>query len=232
MKNKKLKILLGIIITFCVCVDMIFAAGTDDSESEEWDGTYDFWNEASNWYKPGSTDIYFNASVISDIAGIVEKIGTGVIAIATVVLGIKYLIGSVSDRASVKENMITLLIACIFFFGWTNIRGLIIRNITYDPNTENIAVSGISGDTQLFIFNGSSLESAFASVFSIIVLVAKFIAVIVTVYMGVKYIFSGPEVKAKLKEKSIMYIIGIIMIFTTLNILSFISTAINNSFIE
>ena len=214
-----------------MCLNFVFATETGDNE-EEWDGTYDFWNKASEWYKPGSTDIYFNANVMSDFAGIVEKIGTGVIAIATVVLGIKYILGSVSDKVSVKENLITLLIACIFFFGWTNIRGLIIKNITYDPNTQNIAVSGISGNTQLFIFNGSSIESAFASVFSIIVLIAKFIAVIATVYMGLKYIFSGPEVKAKLKEKSVMYIIGIIMIFTTLNILSFISTSINSSFVK
>lgn len=193
--------------------------------------TYDFWSEASQWYSQGSTDIYFDSSVISQIANIVETIGTGAIAIATVVLGIKYVLGSVSDKVSVKENLVTLLVACIFFFGWSNIRGLLIRNISYDQNTGNIAVSGVSGNTQLFIFNGSSLESAFASVFSIIVLAAKFIAVIVTVYMGVKYIFSGPEVKAKLKEKSAMYIIGIILIFTTLNVLSFISTAINKTFI-
>ena len=66
---------------------------------------------------------------------------------------------------------------------------------------------------------------------SIVILVAKFVAVIATVYMGVKYIFSGPEVKAKLKEKSIMYIIGIILIFTTLNVLSFISSSINNALV-
>ena len=49
--------------------------------------------------------------------------------------------------------------------------------------------------------------------------------------MGVKYIFSGAEGKAKLKEKGIMYIVGIILIFTTLNILTFISESINNALI-
>lgn len=206
-------------------------ADEEQNDEEQNNTTYDFWDKASQWYSEGETTTYFNSSVLSQIASVVEVIGTGVIAIATVVLGIKYIFGSVSDKVSVKENLVTLLIACIFFFGWSNIRGLLIKNINYDQSTGNIAVSGISGDTQLFIFNGSSLESTFASIFSIIILIAKFIAVIVTVYMGVKYIFSGPEVKAKLKERSAMYIIGIILIFTTFNVLSFISSAINNTFV-
>ena len=191
-----------------------------------------FWDQASDWYSAGGTETYLDSNVLSEIANIVEIIGTAVIAIATVVLGIKYVLGSVTDKASVKENMITLLIACIFFFGWSNIRDLLINNIQYDSSTGNIAVSKITGSTQLFIFSGTnSLESAFASIFSIIILIAKLVAVIATVYMGVKYIFSGAEQRAKLKEKGIMYIVGIILIFTTINVLSFISSSINNALV-
>lgn len=191
-----------------------------------------FWDQASDWYSAGGTETYLDSNVLSEIANIVEIIGTAVIAIATVVLGIKYVLGSVTDKASVKENMITLLVACIFFFGWSNIRDLLINNIQYDSSTGNIAVSKITGSTQLFIFSGTnSLESAFASIFSIIILIAKLVAVIATVYMGVKYIFSGAEQRAKLKEKGIMYIVGIILIFTTINVLSFISSSINNALV-
>lgn len=191
-----------------------------------------FWDQAADWYSAGGTETYLDSNVLSEIANIVEIIGTAVIAIATVVLGIKYVLGSVTDKASVKENMITLLIACIFFFGWSNIRDLLINNIQYDSSTGNIAVSKITGSTQLFIFSGTnSLESAFASIFSMIILIAKLVAVIATVYMGVKYIFSGAEQRAKLKEKGIMYIVGIILIFTTINVLSFISSSINNALV-
>lgn len=191
-----------------------------------------FWDQAADWYSAGGTETYLDSNVLSEIANIVEIIGTAVIAIATVVLGIKYVLGSVTDKASVKENMITLLIACIFFFGWSNIRDLLINNIQYDSSTGNIAVSKITGSTQLFIFSGTnSLESAFASIFSLIILIAKLVAVIATVYMGVKYIFSGAEQRAKLKEKGIMYIVGIILIFTTINVLSFISSSINNALV-
>lgn len=188
-----------------------------------------FWEQAQNWYTSGSTNIYLNASVITDIGKMVEVIGTAVIAIATVILGVKYVLGSVTEKADVKESMITLLFACLFFFGWSNLRGIFIKNIGYDSNG---AVTGINGLTQLFIFagnNGGTLENVFASIFSVVIIIAKIIAVLVTIYMGVKYIFAGSEGKAKLKEKGIMYIIGIVLIFTTLNVLSFISDAINNS---
>ena len=189
----------------------------------------DFWNQASKWYSGGSTNTYLDSSVIGEISDMVEVIGTGVIAIATVVLGIKYVLGSVTEKADVKESMITLLVACIFFFGWSNLRNILITDINVDPNTG--AITGISGKTQLFIFSGQSqsLETALAQVFSIVILIAKVIAVIATVYMGVKYIFSGSEGKAKLKEKGVMYIIGIVLIFTTLNVLTFVSNSINQA---
>lgn len=187
----------------------------------------DFWDQATNWYKPGATNTYLDASVTTDIGKLVEIIGTAVIAIATVVLGVKYVLGSVTDKAEVKDSMVTLLFACIFFFGWSSLRGVLIKNVGYDSNG---AVNGITGATQLFIFAGEDgLENAFATIFSLVIIIAKIIAVLATIYMGVKYIFAGSEGKAKVKEKGVMYIIGILLIFTTLNILSFISDAINNA---
>ncbi len=187
-----------------------------------------FWDQAKEWYDQGSTNTYLDVNVINDLGSMVEVVGTGVIAIATVVLGIKYVLGSVTDKASVKENMITLLVACIFFFGWSNIRSVVIKGVNFTGAA--VAEGGISQGAQIFLLaDGATLEQALAQVFSIVIAFAKVIAVICTLYMGVKYIFSGAEGKAKLKEKGIMYIVGIILIFTTLNILSFISDAIVNS---
>lgn len=218
MKKKKL-----LIKTFVILIFMLFTGFELEVNAA------DFWNQATNWYSNGSTDVYLNTSIISDIANMVEVVGTAAIAIATVVLGIKYVLGSVTEKADVKDSMVTLLFACLFFFGWSNLRGILIKNVGYDSNG---AVTGISGATQLFIFAGQggvTLENAFATIFSIVIIIAKLIAVLATVYMGVKYIFSGSEGKAKLKDKGVMYIIGILLIFTTLNILSFISDAINNA---
>lgn len=213
-KNKFIKRIFRVLVVFTlfICTTSVYAG---------------FWEQASTWYSAGSTSTYLDSSIITEIANMVEVIGTAVIAITTVVLGIKYMIGSVTEKAEVKENMITLLVACIFFFGWSNLRQILIKGVTYDQNG---AVSGISGASQLFIFSGNgTLEGAFAQVFSIVLIIAKLVAIVATVYMGVKYIFSGAEGKAKLKEKGIMYIVGIILIFTTLNILTFISDSINKA---
>lgn len=189
--------------------------------------TDNFWTQASGWYAQGSTNTYLDTTVISDLASMVEVVGTAVIAIATVVLGIRYMLGSVTEKADVKENMITLLVACIFFFGWSNLRTILIKGVTFDSSG---AVTSINGSSTFFALEGgATLEQAFASIFAVVILIAKVIAVVCTIYMGVKYIFSGAEGKAKLKSKGVMYIVGIILIFTTLNILSFISTSINTA---
>lgn len=215
-KNKFIKKVVGVLIVFA-----LFVCSTSVNAG--------FWEQASTWYSGGSTNTYLESSIITEIANMVEVVGTAVIAIATVVLGIKYMLGSVTEKADVKDSMTTLLVACIFFFGWSNLRQILIKGVTYDQNG---AVSGISGASQLFIFSGNgTLEGAFAQVFSIVLIIAKLVAIVATVYMGVKYIFSGAEGKAKLKEKGIMYIVGIILIFTTLNILTFISNSINNALI-
>lgn len=214
MKNKKVKRIIRVFIIF-----ILFISTTSVNAG--------FWEQASNWYSGGSTGTYLDSSVITEIADMVEVVGTAVIAIATIVLGVKYVLGSVTEKADVKDSMITLLFACVFFFGWANIRDILIKGVTYNADG---AVTSINGQTQLFIFQGAgTLKSALAQVFSVVIIIAKLIAIVATVYMGVKYIFSGAEGKAKLKDKGVMYIIGILLIFTTLNILSFISAAINST---
>ncbi len=212
------------IMVLSVC--LIFSYGTVSAAGNS---SNSFWSQASDWYSGGSTNTFLDESVLSDIANLVEVAGTAVIAIATVVIGVKYILGSVTEKASAKENLITLLVACVFFFGWSNIRGLLIKNVDF---TNSGTVSSIDGNSTLFVLEntGTSIDSAFKSVFGIVLTVAQIIAILCTAYMGVKYILSGGEGKAKLKEKSITYVIGIIMIFTALNFIRFISSAINGMF--
>ncbi len=193
---------------------MVFATESND---------YNFWNVASSWYQQGETNTYLDDSVLSQIATIIEIVGTGVIAIATVVLGIRYILGSATQRADVKDNMITLLVACLFFFGWSNLREILISGVTFTGN----GVSKVDGTSKFNIFDPTSLSATLGNVFGIVLNVGKAVALIATVYIGIKYVFSGAEGKSQLKEKGIMYIIGIILIFSTLNIVTFISKAVN-----
>ena len=119
------------------------------------DTNYNFWEKAFGWWSSQKEATgYVDGNMLQQIADIVEVVGTGVIAIATVVLGIRYVLGTV---------------------------------------------------------------------LSIVTTIGKAVALVATVYIGIKFVMSGAEGKSELKQKGIMYIIGVILIFATLNVLTFVS---------
>ena len=185
----------------------------------------DFISDASSWWNKGGTVYSLD---LSEIVNLVNIAGTGVISIVTVALGIKYMFGSATGKAEVKEQMITLLVACIFFFGWSNLSGLLINGATF--NTTTGSYDNVNSQTQLFIFSGTTdLRVIFARIFALVMFFARIVAVIVTMIMGVKYIFGGADTKSAIKQRGPMYIIGIVLIFCTVGILSFVSDAILNA---
>lgn len=194
----------------------------------------DFIGDATNWFISGSpnsnaanTPQVYNLSggAFQQIVDTVNQIGTAVIAIVAVILGIKYMLSTSVGKGEVKDQMIGFLVACLLFFGWSNISSILISGAVFNPSTGTY--DNINSLTQLFIFkDAGSVSQVAAKVFGIVVLIGKIVAVIATMYIGAKYILSGANGKADLKEKGPMYIIGILLIFSTLNVLSFISKAV------
>lgn len=213
MKNKRNLVIKLISLCF---VALIFTAIMGNVFAVEW------WDTATGWYQ-GQTDTVngVSSTMLSGIAETVEIIGTGVILLATVVIGIKYIFGTVQGKVEAKENLVTLLVACIFFFGWTSLRGLL---ITGSATGENM-----SGSTGLIIFQGGDLTAAFAQIFNVLSLIGKFLTVFAIAYMGVKYILAGANAKAQIKEKSPALIIGVILIFSATNVVKFIADLISNT---
>lgn len=178
----------------------------------------DFWGQATNWWNKGQTDSNkFQLpeqakSIIDMFSDMINVVGTTLIIIATIVLGIKFIFGSVESQTGAKEGLITLLVACIFFFGWQGIYGLLVD----------------SGSNQLVFTSGTtSYKSAIGNVLYVVSFVAKCLLVIGVIYVGIKYIFAGAAGKAQLKGKSVYFFIGIILAFATTNVLSFISKIVN-----
>jgi len=202
MNNKIFKIFTSIFLLCIVFTTEIYAV--------------DWWDQATEWKNKGKTDVEISDSMLSGISETIEIIGTAVIAIATVVVGIKYVFGTVQGKVEAKESLMNLIVACIFFFGWTSIRGLLISG--------NATTKGGFG---LTFFNGD-LKVTFASIFTLLVLIGKVVTVLAVAYMGVKYIFAGADAKAQLKQKSPALIMGIILIFCATNFLGLISRIINN----
>lgn len=213
---KKTKFLNALIMTVVMC---IFGCFTSFCYA-------DFFSDAGTWYtnsqSTGNTG-YNQVSdavtgTINEISNFIEVTGTAIIIIATVFLGVKYIFGSVNDKVKAKENLVSLLIACVFFFGWSSIRGLLI--------------TGTGASQQLIIYSGggnTDYKSAVALIFSIMSVILRLAGVVGVLFVGLKYIFSGAEGKAELKGKSIYMIIGIILVFAATVVLSSISNIITET---
>lgn len=183
--------------------------------------TGDFWQHAQEWYQgdDGGSALgeaiatVTNGSageVIDQFSSMVNLIGTTVIVLVTIFLGVKYMYGSFESKASVKDGLLNLLVACIFFFGWTAI-----WNLLFNGNQLTIV--------------GDTLESTIALVFNTLTVIANFLAVGAVIFIGIKYIFSGAKGKSELKLKSSTFLIGVIMAFCTIGLLNYISAVINSA---
>ena len=149
----------------------------------------------------------------------ISIIGTVIIVIATIVLGIKFMIGSVDSKVEAKDGLITLFVACVFFFGWSYIWEILVPGTTY------------GGVYRTFIFTTgtNSYQQVIARIFVTFSYIANIVAIILVIYVGVKYIFAGASGRGELKGKSVYFFIGIIMTFATSNFLTFISNLITDT---
>lgn len=172
------------------------------------------WSSASSWFGKIRTNANSEQAVdiINEFIDMINVIGTTVIVLATIVLGVKYIIGSVETKADVKESLITLLVACVFFFGWTGISSILI------PNGRLIFSS--TSDT--------TYTSMVGRIFSTGTFIANVAAIAGVIYVGVRYIFAGADGKADLKSRSPYLIIGIILAFASVSFLTFLSNVIND----
>lgn len=72
-----------------------------------------------NAYKPGGTsaeDINMITNKANPIIGAIVTVGVVVSAITMCILGIKYMVGSVEERAEYKKSMIPYLVGAVLLF--------------------------------------------------------------------------------------------------------------------
>lgn len=179
-----------------------------------------FWKSAGDWFNDVQEEGQGNVSeksieIVNQFMDIVNYVGTTLIIIATMFLGVKYMFGSVEGKSEVKESLVTLLVACVFFFGWQYIRDIILIG---------------TGGTQFFLAdNGdNSYEELFGRLLAVVMMVVKVAAIVGVIYVGVRYIFSGATGKAELKGKSAYFIIGIILTFSSVTVLTVFANALKD----
>ena len=183
------------------------------ADYEENQANLDFWGQATNWFNKIETsgDNPEIKELVDTFQDMINVLGTTVIVLVTIFLGIKYIFGSVESKAGVKEGLVTLIVVCVFFFGWSALRNLLF------PNNSLIFIE--STDT--------SYTSILGRIFSIATFIANILAILGIVYVGIRYIFAGASGKGELKAKSPMLLIGIILAFASVSFLSYISKVIS-----
>lgn len=212
MKKYVYKII-PMVMTFIIVINLhsVYAAGKKTSSSSD----VDFWGAATKWFNNVNTNDYNeNTSyIIDEFSTMIRLIGSAVITCVTIFLGVKYIFGSVESKTDVKESLVTLLVVCVFFFGWSSISNLLF------PGNQFIFVK----DTD------TSYASIVGRIFETITYILQFAVLIAVIYVGVKYIFAGANGKADLKAKAPIFFIGIILAFCSTTVLTYISDLINNT---
>ena len=117
MKVNK-KIIIIIFVVFAMTIIMANISNADDSGID----TYKY----KDIYKSdGDTDIIIDKS--GSILGIVQTIGIGIAVIMLSIMGVKYMIASVEEKAKLKEQLIPYVIGSILLFGGSGLLGIIIN---------------------------------------------------------------------------------------------------------
>lgn len=204
-KMRKMTIAFILVILAFITINNVYAA------TPEW------WGVAYNWIIGGKAEVEMDTTVLDGLSDTLEVIGTGVIAIATVVVGIRYVFGTVEGKVKAKESLMNLIVACIFFFGWSGIRGMLISGS-----------ATAQGGYKLIFFDGD-LSVTFARLFTFLVMIGKVLTIIAIIYMGVKFVFAGADARAQLKEKAPSVIIGIVLIFCTTTFLGILVNVITET---
>lgn len=74
-----------------------------------------------NYWKPTTGNNDELTDMAGKILGIIQVLGSVVSVLALVVIGIKYMLGSVEEKAKYKETMLPYIVGCIMLFAITNI---------------------------------------------------------------------------------------------------------------
>lgn len=111
---KKISIIFLIFITF-LCLNNSFAMtttelfNTDQNMKDVKDGLNDFSNTEGI------------GGVLNIIIGLLQVAGTGVAVIMVTMLGIKYLLASVEEKAEIKKQAVPIVIGAVLLFGAANL---------------------------------------------------------------------------------------------------------------
>ena len=172
----------------------------------------DIIEQGNNFEKGGDNDTGLGSDIAGFITGDVKRlislIGNLVFAVTTVILGAKYIWSGFEGKSNVKETLPGFVTAVIFFYLATEITALF-----------SVKTQGSIGNTLSSIRNYRSLSGMILATVNLIV---KYLSFAGIVFIGVKYMFASAENRAKIKDKLVPMVLGIVLVFSASSFVDFI----------
>ncbi len=145
----------------------------------------------------GDSNIDLNTSFIDTITDFISKIGAFIAVGVMMIMGIKYMTGSLEEKATYKKSMIAYVTGCFLLFGASIIAPKVV---------------------EIFSDLGDNTQDIGNKILGIIQVVGSLIAVGVLMIIGLKYMIGSAEEKASYKKTMIPYLVGAVLLFGAVNI--------------
>ncbi len=143
----------------------------------------------------------FDLDFVDKITNLVRTMGIFVAVGAMMIIGIKYMTGSIEDKANYKKSMVPYLVGCFVLFG-ASVLAPQIKDLLKDIGTDTETVGN--------------------SILGIIRTIGTVITVAVLMILGIKYMMGSTDEKAEYKKSMIPYFVGVILLFAAVNLTSLI----------
>ena len=153
----------------------------------------------------GDTEINVELDFIDKLTDAVRTIGIFIAVGAMMVIGIKYVTGSIEEKANYKKSMMPYLIGCFVLFGASILA----------PQLKDA-----------FSNMGTDAQSIGNEIIGIIQAIGSIVTVGVLMILGIKYMVGTTEERASYKRTMLPYVIGVILIFAAVNLTAVIYNAI------
>ncbi len=145
----------------------------------------------------GESNVEVDLDFIDTLTDAVRIIGVFVAVGALMVIGIKYVTGSIEEKANYKKTMIPYIVGCFVLFG----------------------ASVLAPQIKDFFTNaGSDAETIGNSIIGLIQAIGTLVTVGVLMILGIKYMMGSTEERASYKKTMLPYVIGVILIFAAVNL--------------
>lgn len=106
--TKKIVIILTLLSVIVMCINT-FAFAIDDP----------------NYYNPGELNDRKIGNIIGDILANIKVVGICIAVVMLTIIGLKYIICSVDEKATYKENMIPYVVGCFLLASATTIPSIV-----------------------------------------------------------------------------------------------------------